>query len=394
MDELPLTDDKFIANDYSAKIVMSEIGKNIFSKELYGKKLVTLIITDKVLKIKLNFPGKVALLKNLENDIKSYLCKASGIEKIIPRGMEKMVLLTADTEFPELVISFKEKKQAVIFGKILQSFRFNMSDRESLKVVKWTNRKIVLASPNQMKIFKKTKSQLRTIMAFVMKQINLTPNTIFKQKTLKLLRSYKFHKRDKSGIEIFLICTNQKSTYFCDVFKRKTIFNCLDRDEILNCLDFVLSNSDFSNEVFFTEVSKVVIEERVSISYDNYYPNKVIAQIVARQIRNKLGIQVDLVETNFKKVTEEADFRVLLLFDNFSEIGLLYYLLGLISPLKNNLERFKQYHNLVDKFLIQGINIFSFKKEILDINSKEALFFPIGSLDSNYLINKTESVYK
>ena len=29
-----------------------------------------------------------------------------------------------------------------------------------------------------------------------------------------------------------------------------------------------------------------------------------------------------------------------------------------------------------------------------DINSKEALFFPIGSLDSNYLINKTESIYK
>ena len=66
------------------------------------------------------------------------------------------------------------------------------------------NRKVVLASSTQMKIFKKTKSQIKTIILFVTKQINLTPNTIFKQKTLKFLRSYKFHKRNKSGIEIFL----------------------------------------------------------------------------------------------------------------------------------------------------------------------------------------------
>ena len=33
LDELPLTDDKFTANDYSAKIIMSEIGENIFLKE-------------------------------------------------------------------------------------------------------------------------------------------------------------------------------------------------------------------------------------------------------------------------------------------------------------------------------------------------------------------------
>lgn len=155
-----------------------------------------------------------------------------------------------------------------------------------------------------------------------------------------------------------------------------------------------MSNNFLVNEIFFTEENKVVIKKRISISYDDYYPNKVITQIIARQIEKNLGIQVDLVKTNFKKVTEEADFRLLLLFDNFSEIGLLYYLLGLISPLKNNLEHFKEYHNLVDKYFTQSINKTRFEENMCDINSKEALFFPIGSLDSNYLINKTESIYK
>ena len=394
LDELPLTDDKFTANDYSAKIIMSEIGENIFLKELCGKKIAEIDIVESVLKVRINFPEKIMLLKNLENDIKSYLSKARGIEKIIPLGMEKMELLYSDTEVPELVINFKEKKQAIIFGKVLKSFRFNINDSDSLRVVKWTNRKVVLASSTQMKIFKKTKSQIKTIILFVTKQINLTPNTIFKQKTLKFLRSYKFHKRNKSGIEIFLVCTNQNSDYFDDVFKRKAIFKCLNRDEILNSLDFVLSNNFLVNEIFFTEENKVVIKKRISISYDDYYPNKVITQIIARQIEKNLGIQVDLVKTNFKKVTEEADFRLLLLFDNFSEIGLLYYLLGLISPLKNNLEHFKEYHNLVDKYFTQSINKTRFEENMCDINSKEALFFPIGSLDSNYLINKTESIYK
>ena len=184
LDELPLTDDKFTANDYSAKIIMSEIGENIFLKELCGKKIAEIDIVESVLKVRINFPEKIMLLKNLENDIKSYLSKARGIEKIIPLGMEKMELLYSDTEVPELVINFKEKKQAIIFGKVLKSFRFNINDSDSLRVVKWTNRKVVLASSTQMKIFKKTKSQIKTIILFVTKQINLTPNTIFKQKTL------------------------------------------------------------------------------------------------------------------------------------------------------------------------------------------------------------------
>jgi hypothetical protein len=62
LDELPLTDDKFTANDYSAKIIMSEIGENIFLK-LCGKKIAEIDIVESVLKVRINFPEKLCYSK-------------------------------------------------------------------------------------------------------------------------------------------------------------------------------------------------------------------------------------------------------------------------------------------------------------------------------------------
>lgn len=122
----------------------------------------------------------------------------------------------------------------------------------------------------------------------------------------------------------------------------------------------------------------------VKISYDNYYPNKIIVTEIKKQLK-KHNIKVKLVETDYFNPKEIADFRLYLFSNEFNDEIFKYYFLSLISCLSLNKDDFRKTMNIVKNYFNSTSNYNQTVSDLKKILIANGVYFSIGEIKSTFL---------
>jgi hypothetical protein len=391
VDEFPLEENILKSSDYSSKIIYSFIGRP-FLKIMNSKKefIFSLLCDDKKLEIILNDTKYSDLFEQIFKKIIQYIYKIDQFNSIVIRNN----LIDYQKNINEIIFNFKNIRSLRLFIQILKSYKFNMLLEESYRI-DFKNKNIIKLKNFIKKdtiYFIKCRNIFLSLFFFFIGAISETPNIIFGNKLCKLLKKTKYFKTKESDITVFLVSTNTDSRFFNSLEMRRNIFEALSNEKIIKKYSEVISEPKFikySKSNFKIKKNK---DEIVTISYDDYFPNKEICKELKKMIEQETSYKVKLVKTDFKKVKNTFDFRLHIIHNSYNNKFWLYYLLGIISPLrKMDKDIFNSYYSkLIEALENSKIDNSKFIKRI---NDNYCLFFPICTIKNNSLTRERKSIY-
>lgn len=383
LDEFPLKLEKSSSMDYGGFIVYRIMGSSLLninnSNCLSG---INIQFCENVLIIHdVTDQGKI--VKSLKDNLDQIYNNWSGKYRLLLLGINiKNNKLYTEMD-NEISISFRDKRRMHVFLYVLQSHFCNYYKvTETLCSIK---KSIVVQSDRIDKIieFVKIKNRIMNLLLYHLKMIDVTANNVIGPYTYALYRKCKNLIVTKSGIECTIVCTNKESPFFYDAEKRKYVFSKINSNRILSLLSINLTPSELNiNYDQSSNKRKDIVE--ISITYDDYYPNKIIVNELKRQLKEN-GIKVKLIKGDFKSPKEVSDFRLYLFSDPFHESVFSYYFLGMKSCLYLSAEDYRLFLESYLKYCqCPSCNI-SEKEKMRDILSKNYIYFSVGELNSTFL---------
>ena len=317
IDTLPLTDKIINSNDYSSKIVYSAISDSLFK---YNKKLNKIVknscynykysknnklLTIKIRKDLFSYNGERILAYHYYNLFKNILKKNTHIGIIFKRFFKDVKII--DDFTLQLVNTVRNNKSYEILS-IYSTGCFKYSSGPYY-IKKRTNVYILL---ERNKFYRKKISNIEA------KQIKfiLTDG----------INDYKLFKKNKIHITNNTLCdVNNVDKYnyiaesnfiylnisFAPIFMnkkykkiRKIICQIIDKQKISNLLNnkFDINNSFVLNTYMKNQKkwknTNPFADHLLKLGYNNFYPNKIIATEIKRQLENN-GFKICLVENDF-----------------------------------------------------------------------------------------------
>jgi len=392
VDELPLTKDIICSTDYMANIIYSKIGTNllsllnengckIFTKN-YSNDFKSIFISSSI--------NNLEYMSFFRKKIGEYFDNLMGIEQILKHNVESI----DERNLTIVSITFTNSRYCYIFSQAIETYKFNIITPHSFQLKNYTCKKIVLANSNDDKIeFIKSDSSFVGICLYLFRYIDQTQNTVFKNTLINYLKKFKSFKRSRSGIECILITTNKKSPYYENVQMREVIYSNIDLTKIYEKLSNCIAPSNFYNNKKMRFESSTTFLPPITISYDNYYPNHAILKNVKKQLYKNLGLKVNLIETSFRNVSNTCDFRLHLCFNRYSNPNVMFYNLGLISPLRENRENFLEYFGLMNDYL-DFFGEKPFPRDLIEnLITSNSLFLSFGEITNNSFNRNSKDIY-
>lgn len=377
MDELPLSKEKGECEDYGSILFWKWVGKSAFGKD------VNIKVIDNKIVVKGDFDDSYKKLELISKRLDYISEKWKGIQRVWFIGIdEKDNGCLYNKNNTEIYIEFKDKKRIYPVLCLLKSSIFYM-EYENISI-DFGKKKIEIKRniDNLNIVFKKVKSPLGNILLYLLHNIDVTANTSFHYLFYPFWKKSKWLHKEKSGIEMLLVSTNHNSNMYKSSNIRKYIFSNIDQDEILSKLHCNLIESENMHITY--ECAYDLIISKISISYDDYYPNKIVAKMLKKQLKRK-NIKVNLVKSKFEKVEEKADFRLYLMPKVNGDIIFNFYLLAILLGLKKENEEYRRFLKLVLFYYEEENSRKRILSEIRDIFRDEALYYSIGEVNNTYL---------
>ena len=284
-----------------------------------------------------------------------------------------------------IYVDFSDEKRIYPFLCLLKSYFFYIEE-DSVNII-WGKRKIEVTNTliDKTIILKKIKYPVINILLFQLHNIDITANTIFPFRLYPIYKKSSLFFSEKSGIEMLLICTNTQSNYYNNKMLRQCIFEKIDSKLILNKLECNLCFSENMYIDYFPDDKHY--SDKVVISYDDYYPNKIVMKLIKKQLK-KHNISVELERTNFNEINEIADLRLFLMPRFNGDIIFNFYMLAIILGMRKSKEEYRNFLRLTLEYYADTEKRVKILEEIKDIFREKYLYYSIGEVKSTYLCRK------
>ena len=191
-----------------------------------------------------------------------------------------------------------------------------------------------------------------------------------------------------SGIEAVIVFSNKRSPYFTDEEGRRNILSLVDTEAIRRLLSPRLLNPSFDYDVDKAD-GRSEMPEKISISYDKYYPNKKIVKLIALQLLSSGRYHPKLMSSDyFSPQSDCADVHLLLIPNTFNDPIFIYYQLALLTGLGNRM-RLQKYLSVLSRYFSGMISRQAFNERAVELFGEAACFLPLGRLSSAFFMRNT-----
>lgn len=390
IDEFPSNTNVLLANDYNEKVIYRLIGApllQIKDKSIVNSQL-NIFVKNHSLYIKALNNNQFVILEEVKKKIDEIYIKWRGSYKIFFIGIKKQIINGKVSLYDicnnGIVIKFNLEERIYPFLCLLSSHYFNCTIPNNNENINNNKNNIEVKSNkfNEIIKFIKIRNGYLNLILYKIGLVDMTSNTNFPNTLKKRFQNNKDYVSVKSGIECIIISTNKKSDFFHNENLRKYIFSLISDLKIQNKISCNVNKS----KMYTTYRNSKSIEKNISISisYDDYYPNKIIVSEIKSQLKNK-GINLKLVKSDYFNPKESADCRLYLFSNEFKDDIFKYYFLGLISSLRQDKKEYLMFMSKVKEYFNNEISLEQCTMILKDILVKNGIYFSVGEINSTFL---------
>jgi MarR-like DNA-binding transcriptional regulator SgrR of sgrS sRNA len=403
LDAFPLTDDLRLVNDYSGVLVYSAISDPLFKYD--GTK----IIPNACYKWKISLNGKKYTFL-LRDDL--YAADGSKIaatdykvviDSILDGHDRQKYLINNIAEIAAVdnILTIRLEKPDRQFYKVLS--KINFSPVSGLYSLKKCAHNTILLTPNkhhrlyscrlQNLEFILVSDQNEDIRTFKCGDTDFTCNTHFHHKYLNgCSENLHFYQN-------FIICSlafiNPELLLPKYLSIRRLIKSSVNKYEISQALkniiiptdNYFIQNSPMYKDKCSPNISIMAkLSKILTLGYDNFYPNKFIAQIIKRQL-DKIGIKVKLVTDDYYNPKHNYDIKIMLSYPDYID-DIAFYKSQYTKTLAKISKSYK-YDSMLNKLSKRRVSASTLNK-LNKIILSNVLIIPLFKFNSVYLSRNLE----
>ena len=395
IDFRPLEQDFRFANDYNSVLIYSAICDPLFkfdgsSIQKYACKeyLVSndAIMHTFILRNDLFFPdGSKVQAKDYEGSLLKVL-KSKSILRFL---LENIRTISASKQ----VLSITLNEPDFHFFKILSKINFSAYKAGTgaglYYVSSWNNQHISLKINKFHRFYKKScpsiifdvvKDAKKDVSSFIDKKTDFTCDTLYSENILNfsssILHSY------ASPLQMNLIFSNPKLLLPTYAKIREYIFNGINVENIASNYSSFIKPIQCKRKNINSKLREDI---NLTLGYNDFYPNKCIAEKIRRNLA-ELGINITLKRESFENQNTNTDLKLSIVYPDYLDETAMLRSKYMETLFKINTKHYNQFLKLKRKLYKRHISSRVIQK-INKLICKDTLIVPLFSLNSIYLSN-------